>query len=101
MCRRNLMSSVQKEIEELEEQLRQAELGPDPEFFQTHIDDYMIFVAESKAARPKAMIVEAHRPGKGQKFTRVEMSEMTILDHGSTAVVTCTGTYEGPNGTHV
>jgi hypothetical protein len=30
------------------------------------------------------------------KFTRVEMSDMKILDHGTAAVVTCRGTFEGP-----
>lgn len=95
------MSSVQQEIGRLEEQLRLAELGPDPQFFEKHIDDEMTFVAGGQAAKPKKQIVEAHQPGKGQKFTRVEMSDMTIIDHGSTAVVTCQGTYEGPNGTHV
>lgn len=28
------------------------------------------------------------------------MSDMNIVDHGSTAVVTCTGTYEGAGGKH-
>jgi len=95
------MTSVESEIASLEESLRQAELGPDPEFFERYVDDNMVFISDSKASRPKAHIVEAHRPGKGQKFTRVEMSDMIIVDHGVAAVVTCTGTYEGPSGTHV
>lgn len=94
------MPSVTEEIQALEEELRQAELGPDPRFFQTYLDDAMVFVAEGKVSQPKAKIVEAHTPGKGQKFTRVEMTEMNIVDHGNTAVVTCSGTYEGPAGTH-
>jgi len=32
------MRSVQHEIESLEEKLKQAELGPDTEFFEKHID---------------------------------------------------------------
>jgi hypothetical protein len=95
------MISVQTEIESLEERLKQAELGPDPEFFEKHIDDDMVFVVNGQTSKPKTLIVEAHRPGKGQKFTRVEMSDMTIIDQGSAAVVTCQGTYEGPEGTHV
>jgi ketosteroid isomerase-like protein len=98
-----MASSVKSEIAALEEALRQAELGPDPNFFATHVDDEMIFVAGGQAAQPKAMIVEAHTPGtgKGQKFTRVEMSEMRIIDQGTAAVVTCKGEFEGPNGTQM
>ena len=95
------MTSVESEIASLEERLRQAELGPDPDFFEKHIDDNMVFISDGKASRPKSQIVEAHRPGKGQKFTRVEMSDMKIVDQGVAAVVTCKGTYEGPNGTHL
>jgi hypothetical protein len=95
------LNSVTSEIQRLEEELRQAELGPDAEFFVKHIDDQMVFVGGGQSAQPKAQIVEAHRPGKGQKFTRVEMTDMKIIDQGVAAVVTCQGTYEGPNGTHV
>jgi hypothetical protein len=45
--------------------------------------------------RIKDKIVAAHRPGGGPKFTKVEVSGMEIADHGTAAVVTCTGTYEG------
>lgn len=92
------MTSVRDEIAALEEQLRQAELGPDPDFFRVYVDDEMVFVADGKVAQPKEMIVQAHTPGKGQKFTRVDMSDMKIVEHGSTVVVTCQGEYEGPNG---
>jgi len=63
--------------------------------------DNMVFVAGGQASKPNRQIVEAHRPGKGEKFTSVEMTEMTIIDQGAAAVVTCQGTYEGPGGTHV
>ncbi|MBV9018738.1 MAG: nuclear transport factor 2 family protein, partial [Alphaproteobacteria bacterium] len=36
------------------------------------------------------------QPGAGPKFTRVEMSDFEIVDHGTAAVVTCMGRYEGP-----
>jgi ketosteroid isomerase-like protein len=91
--------SVQDEIAALEEQLRQAELGPDPKFFETHLADDAVLVSQGgEAAIAKSQIVEAHRPGAGPKFTRVEMSDMTIIDHGTAAVVTCKGVYEGPQG---
>ncbi len=33
------------------------------------------------------------------KFTRVQMSDMQIIDHGSAAVVICNGEYETPAAT--
>lgn len=84
--------SVTREIMELENRLREAELGPDPDFFEAVLADDAILDGQ----RAKAKVVEAHRPGKGPKFTRVEMSDFQIIDHGTAAVVTCKGTYEGP-----
>lgn len=98
------MTSIKDQILALEESLRQAELGPDPSWFEKHLDDDMVFVADGKVACPKPMIVEAHRPnsGKGQKFTSVEMSNLNITEQGpAAAVVTCTGRYESDQGTHV
>jgi hypothetical protein len=83
--------STHDEIVALEERLRQAELGPDPACFEAKVaDDALI-----DGLRIKDKIVAAHRPGGGPKFTRVETSDMEIADHGTAAVVTCTGTYEG------
>ena len=94
------MTTVQNEISQLEERLRHAELGPDPHVFEELLDDQAVLADEN--GRPffaKQKVVEAHRPGKGPKFTRVEMSNVQIVDHGVAAVVTCTGTFEGPQGT--
>ena len=41
----------------------------------------------------KRKVVEAHQPGSGQGFTRVEISDLQIVDHGTAAVVTCKGTF--------
>ena len=91
------MSLVQTEIAALEERLRLAELGPDPKFFEEALADDAVIVAEDgQPSLAKSKIVAAHQPGKGPKFTRVEMSDMEIFDHGVAAVVTCRGTYEGP-----
>jgi hypothetical protein len=90
--------TLQQEITELEERLRLAELGPDPKFFEQFLADDAVLVAEGRASIAKQQVVEAHRPGAIPKFTRVEMSEMKIVDHGTAAVVTCQGTYEGPQG---
>lgn len=91
------MSTVKEEIAALEEQLRLAELGPDPRFFEEALADEMVMaVAGSKPAFAKAQVLEAHQPGQAPKFTRVEMRDMVIHDHGTAAVVTCQGIYEGP-----
>jgi hypothetical protein len=91
------MSTLQAEISALEERLRQAELGPDPTFFEEALADDAVLVAQDgKPSFAKAQVVAAHQPGKGPKFTRVEMTGMQIVDHGIAAIVTCRGTYEGP-----
>lgn len=92
------MSTVQSEITALEERLRQAELGPDPKFFEEALADDAVMVADGNAAFMKAKVVAAHQPGKAPKFTRVEMSDMKVIDHGAAAVVTCKGTYENAQG---
>lgn len=91
-------STVEAEIANLEERLRQAELGPDPKFFEEVLDDNVVLVSEDGQpflAKPK--VVAAHQPGSVPKFTRVEMTDMKIIDHGTAAVMTCRGTYESPN----
>ena len=42
----------------------------------------------------KRKVVEAHQPGIVPKFTRVEVNDLQVIDHGTAAVVTCAGTYE-------
>ena len=85
------------EIRKLEERLRQAELGPDPGFFEAHLADDAVIDGQQLKAR----IVEAHTPGsgKGQKFTNVDMSDFSFVDHSPVVVVTCQGTFQGPAGT--
>jgi hypothetical protein len=91
------MSTIQTEIAALEERLRLAELGPDPKFFEEALADNAVLVSEEgQPSLAKSKVVEAHQTGKGSKFTRVEMKDMKIIDHGTAAVVTCQGTYEGP-----
>lgn len=83
------------EILQLEKRLEQAELGPDPSFFEEVLADDAVLDGRLL----KSKVVEAHRPGKGPKFTRVTMTDMKVHDHGTAAVVTCRGTYEGPKVT--
>lgn len=92
------MNSLKTEIAELEEKLRQAELAPDAEFFRNHLDDDMVIMSDGElcSKSPKPFIVEAHEPGKAQKFKSVQMSDMKIHEHGNTAIVTCIGEFETP-----
>jgi len=91
------MSTVQREIAALEERLRLAELGPDPKFFEEALaDDAVLVSQDGQPSLAKSKVVEAHQPGKGPKFNRVEISDMKIVEHGIAAVVTCRGTFEGP-----
>src|SRR5947207_97710 len=92
--------TIHDQITDLEERLRQAELAPDPNFFQEFLADDAVFVTPNgQPTLSKSKVVEAHRPKTGHKFTRVEMSEMQIFDHTPAAVVTCQGVYEGPQTT--
>lgn len=92
--------TVVDEITALEESLRQAELGPDPAWFEKHLDDKIIMVTEGVATFTKEKVVAAHQPGAAPKFINVTMTDMKILDHENGAVVTCKGSYETPMGTH-
>ena len=94
------MNTIQSEIAALEERLRLAELGPDPKFFEEVLADEAVLVSgDGQPFLAKSKVVEAHQPGKGPKFRRVEMSDVNIVDHGSAAVVTCRGSYETPEST--
>jgi len=54
--------STREEIMYLEERLRQAELGPDPAFFEEHLADDAVLDGQQL----KAKVVEAHQPGSGK-----------------------------------
>ena len=89
--------NTREEIMHLEERLRQAELGPDPAFFEEYLADDVVLDGQ----QVKSAVVDAHRPGsgKGQKFTKVEMRYGTFAEHGPAVVLTCEGSYEGPQFT--
>ncbi len=92
------MSSVQTEIIHLEERLRGAELAPDPKVFEELLDDNMLVLNDSgDPFLAKPTIVAAHQPGRGPKFTEVEISELHVVDHGTAATVTCRGSYKTPD----
>jgi ketosteroid isomerase-like protein len=92
------MNDVESEITALEERLRAAELEPDPEFFETILADDAVLVSHDGIKLSRAALVDAHRQGSGASLTRVEMSNLAIVDHGNTAVVTCDGRFESRRG---
>ena len=87
------MSTVD-EILELEERLRQAELGPDAAVFAELLADDAVIDGK----RMKGAIVDAHRGG-AEKFSDVQMHDVAVIDHGDVAVVTCVGHFVGPQFT--
>lgn len=88
--------SHREEVLALEEALRQAELGPDPGFFERVLADDAVL----DGGFAKSKVVAAHQPGGPAKFSRVEMSNFQLVEHGAAVVVTCDGLYEGPGGSH-
>jgi hypothetical protein len=90
--------SLEAQIRDLEARLRDAELGPDPRFFQEHLADDVLLTEDGKPAFAKARVVDAHQPGHRPKFTKVEMTDLVVVPHGDAAVVSGRGTYEGPQG---
>jgi hypothetical protein len=88
--------SHREEVLALEEALRQAELGPDPGFFERVLADDALLDGQFA----KSKVVAAHQPGGPAKFSRVEMSDFQLVEHGPAMVVTCNGLYEGPGGSH-
>jgi hypothetical protein len=87
--------TIVEEITALEAKLRDAEMQPDPEFFKTVLADDLVL-----NNRPgKDRVVDAHRAGETSKFTSVEFEDMQIKVFGNAAVVTCTGTFDGPGWT--
>ncbi len=49
--------TAREEILKLEERLREAELGPDPSFFQEFLDDKAIMVSGGEATFTKKKVV--------------------------------------------
>ncbi len=88
--------NVRDEIMALEAELREAELRPEPAFFERALADDAVLDGELA----KAKIVAAHRAGGGVKFISVEMSEYEVREHGAAAVVTCAGVYRTPTAVH-
>lgn len=91
-------SPVQQEIARLEEELRVAELGPDPAFFAATLSDDVALVQNGDQRLTKQQVVDGHQPSGGPKFTDVQTRDLRIADHGDTAIVTCAGVFTTPAG---
>ena len=89
------MTEVLDEIRALEDQLQQAELAHDHGFFERALADDAVLVSEAgDPFRAKTRVVQAHRPGEGRKFTRVDMNDIRMVNYGTAVVVTCRGTFQ-------
>lgn len=91
-------SPIQQEIAALEEQLRLAELGPDPAFFVATLSDDVVLVQNGNEQLTKQQVVDGHRPHGGPKFVDVQTRDLRIVEHGDTAVVSCEGVFTLPDG---
>ncbi|MBV8489514.1 MAG: nuclear transport factor 2 family protein [Candidatus Eremiobacteraeota bacterium] len=89
---------VVAEIAALEETLRLAELGPDPDVFDRLLAADVVLVNHAGGRVERAQVIDAHRPGAKPQFTRVEMRDTNIVEQGDAAIVTCTGEYENKYG---
>ena len=88
------MSKVREEVAAYEERLRLAVLAPDPSGFVELVAESVVLIEPNGTTTfGRAKFAEAHNSGKGQVFSTVQMSNMRIVDHGDTGVVTCKGTY--------
>lgn len=75
-------------IAELEEKLRQADIKADPLVIdQLFADDAAITGRDGKLFT-KQDVIKAHQPAGRQRVTRIDVSDLEIRDHGTSAVVT-------------
>lgn len=88
---------VVETIARLEEQLRVAELGPDPAFFATTLADDVVLVQNGDVRFTKAQVVQAHQPTGRPKFVDVQTRDLRIVEHSDTAIVTCETVFTTPD----
>lgn len=81
-------SATEREILDLEERLKQADIVSDPEFLDEVLIDGFYFTGPGAAIYTKEQILQAHRPAGAKKFSRFETSDIRIQDFGDTAIVT-------------
>jgi uncharacterized protein (TIGR02246 family) len=83
-----MSTATEREILDLEERLKQADIVSDPEFLDEVLIDGFYFTGPGAVIYTKEQVLEAHRPAGVQKFSRLETSDIRIQDFGDTVIVT-------------
>lgn len=81
-------TASEREILDLEERLKQADIVSDPEFLDDVLIDGFYFTGPGGVIYTKEQILQTHRPAGVQKFSRFETSDIRIQDFGDTVIVT-------------
>lgn len=92
---------VHAEIASLEQGLCQAIVRRDPGWFEEFVADDAVLLSHEGVAMPKSLAVELHGPGSVQRYTRVDLGDLRVFDHGATAVATSTDSYQSDRGTAI
>lgn len=82
------------EIRQMEERLRTAMLTSNVADLEALIDDQLLFVGPDGGVYHKADDLELHRSG-AEQLTRVDLEEILIERHGSTAIAVVLATVAG------
>lgn len=83
-----MSTAVEREILDLEERLKQADIVSDPEFLDEVLIDGFYFTGPGGAIYTKEQILQAHHPAGAQKFSRFETSDIRVREFGDTVIVT-------------
>ena len=81
-------NSVESEIRELEERVKQADIVADPELLNKLLVDDFTFTGQDGTIYGKEQVLAAHRPAGVRKFQRYETSDLRIRSYENAAVVT-------------
>jgi hypothetical protein len=82
-----MASTVESEIRELEERVRQADVVTDPDFFDEVLVDGFTLTAQNGAIYTKEQVLAAHRPAGTRKFERFDTSDLRIHALENAAIV--------------
>jgi hypothetical protein len=85
---------MESEIRQLEDRLRLAMLAGDVGELDALIDDRLLFVGPDGGVYRKEEDLELHRSG-AEKLARVDLREVRIEPHGTTAVAVVVADLEG------
>ena len=83
-----MANTVEAEIRELEERVKQADTITDPDLLDELLIDGFTFAGQDGTMYTKEQVLAAHRPAGTRKFERFETSGMHIRALENAAVVT-------------